>query len=91
MRKDAARVLVRYLGGDLTMVDGIAQNRLTQEELKEDHPARIFGQTVEHGQGAEQEESEAIKRKREEVTLSELELQLCEQSGALKRRRIEPI
>ena len=55
VRKDAARVLVRYLGGDLTMIDAIAQNRLTQEELDEDHPARIFGQDVEHGQGVELE------------------------------------
>ena len=72
----------------MTMVDEIARNRLTQEELAEDnpnHPLRIFGETVEH------EESEAIKRKREEVTIGELELQLCEQSGALKRRRIESV
>ena len=70
------------------MVEEIARNKLTQEELAEDnpnHPLRIFGQTVEH------EESDAIKRKREEVTIGELELQLCEQSGALKRRRIESI
>ena len=70
------------------MVEEIARNKLTQEELAEDnpnHPLRIFGETVEH------EESEAIKRKREEVTLGELELQLCEQAGALKRRRIESI
>jgi hypothetical protein len=88
MRRQAARVLVRFLGGDMSMVEEIARNRLTQEELAEDdpnHPLRLFGATVEH------EESEAIKRKREEVTLSELELQLCEQSGALKRRRIESV
>ena len=36
-------------------------------------------------------DSDAIKRKREEVVLSELELQLCEHAGALKRRRIESI
>ena len=43
------------------MVDEIAQNHLTQQELDE------------------------------EVTLSGLELQLAEQAGALKRRRIESI
>ena len=69
----------------MTMVGEIASNRLTQAELDEDHPARIFGPVV------EQEESEAVKRKREEVQLSELDLQLCEQAGALKRRRIESI
>ena len=77
VRTAAAGVLVRFLGGDMSMVDEIARNRLTQEELAEDnpnHPLRIFGETIEH------EESEAIKRKREEVTIGELELQLCEQS-----------
>ena len=64
------------------MVDELAQNHLTQQELDEDDPARIFGQAV---------ESDAIKRKREEVVLSELELQLCEHAGALKRRKIESI
>ena len=64
------------------MVEELAQNHLTQQELDEDEPARIFGQQV---------ESDSIKRKREEVVLSELELQLAEQAGALKRRRIESI
>ena len=91
VKKNAARVLVRYFGGDSTMIGEIAQNRLTQEELDEDHPARIFGQAVEHGQGVEHEESEAISRKREEITIGELELQLCEQSCALKRRRVESV
>ena len=50
--------------------------------MSEDDPARIFGETV---------ESDAVKRKREEVQISELNLQLCEQEGALKRRRIESI
>ena len=36
-------------------------------------------------------ESEALSRKREAVQLGELELQLAEQAGALKRRRIESI
>ena len=36
-------------------------------------------------------EGEAIKRKREELTLVEIDLQPCEQAGALKRRRIESV
>ena len=46
VRKEAASVLVRFLGGDMSMVDEIARNRLTQEELAEDnpnHPLRLFG------------------------------------------------
>ena len=82
VRKQAASTLVRYLGGDLSMVEEIARNHLTQQELDEDDPARIFGQAV---------ESDRVKRAREEVTLGELQLQLAEQAGALKRRRIESI
>ena len=51
VRKEAASVLVRFLGGDVSLVDEIARNRLTQEELAEDnhnHPLRLFGETVEH-------------------------------------------
>ena len=36
-------------------------------------------------------ESDALKRKREEVQISELDLHLCEQACALKRRRVEGI
>lgn len=67
--------LVRYLGGNLSLVDEIDQNHLTQQELDVDHPARLFGQTV---------ESDRVKRAREEVTIAELD-------GQLKRRRIESI
>ena len=82
VRRQAATVLCRYLGGDLSMVDEIATNRSIQHELGEDDPARIFGHTA---------ESDAVKRKREEVTLAELELQLVEQEGARKRKRIESV
>ena len=63
-RKKAAVILVRCLGSDPSLVAQIAANRLTQEQLDEDDPARIFGQTV---------ESESLKGKREEVTMVELE------------------
>ena len=82
IRKQAANCLVRYLGGDRSLVDEIARNHIDQQALDEDEPARLFGQTV---------ESESIKRNREEVVLSEPEMQLCDQAGALKRRRIESV
>ena len=56
-RKEAAGVVVRFLGGDLTLVEEIAANRLAQEQLPDSHPARLFGQAV---------ESEQIKRLRED-------------------------
>ena len=73
VRKAAADVMVRYLGGDLSLVEEVAANRLRQEDMEEDEPARVFGQTV---------ESEALKRKREEVTIVELE-------GQMKRARVQ--
>ena len=56
--------MVRYAGGDISLVEEVARNHVVQQELDEDDPARLFGQQV---------ESDAIKRNREEVTLSELE------------------
>ena len=73
VRKAAADVMVRYLGGDPSLVQEVAANRLRQEDMDEDDPARIFGQTV---------ESEALRRKREEVALVELE-------GRAKRARVQ--
>ena len=73
VRKAAADVMVRYLGGDPSLVEEVAANRLRPEELDEDEPARLFGQTV---------ESEALKRKREEVAMVELE-------GRAKRARLQ--
>jgi hypothetical protein len=62
-RRSAADVIVRYLGGDPSLVDEVAANRLIQEQLPEDHPSRIFGQTV---------ESEQVKRAREELEVGRL-------------------
>ena len=59
----------------MTLVDELARNNMAQQELDEDHPAKIFGQTI---------ESDRIKRAREEVTIAELD-------GQLERRRIESI
>ena len=73
VRKAAADVMVRYLGGDPSLVEEIAANRLRQEDMGDDEPARLFGQTV---------ESEALKRKREEVAIVELE-------GRMKRARVQ--
>ncbi len=72
MRKAAADVMVRYLGGEPQLVEEAAANRLRQEDPDEDDPARLFGQAM---------EGEALKRKREEVTMVELE-------GRAKRARV---
>ena len=72
-RKEAAGVIVRFLGGDLSLVEEVAANHLAQATLPDSHPARLFGQTV---------ESEAAKRLREELVVVELECRL-------KRARVE--
>ena len=61
VRQKSADVIVRYLGGDPSLVPEIMRNRGMQEELAENdpsHPMRIFGETV---------ESDAVKRIRREI------------------------
>ncbi len=48
-RQSAANVLVRYLGGDLTLVREVMHNHNLQAELEPEHPAAIFGQSVPSG------------------------------------------
>ena len=72
-RKEAAGVIVRFLGGDLSLVEELAANHLAQASLPDSHPARLFGQAV---------ESERAKRLREEIHVVELE-------GKLKKARVE--
>ena len=63
MRKASADLLVRYLGGDITLVGEICENRQIQEQLPPEHPARIFGETVENDRFS------GIKMDIEEATL----------------------
>jgi hypothetical protein len=62
-RRSAADVIVRYLGGDPSLVEEVVANRRIQEQLPDAHPSRIFGQTV---------ESEGMKRAREELEVCRL-------------------
>ena len=48
-RQSAANVVVRYLGGDVSLVREIMANRNMQAQLEPDHPASIFGQSVRQG------------------------------------------
>ena len=85
-RKNCAKVCVRYLGGDMSLVDEISRNKRLQEQLREEdpsHPARLFGEAV------EQTESEAVKRKQEELTLKKLDQEIQDIEFTTKRRRVE--
>ena len=49
-RKHCAGVVVKYLAGDLNLVEEIFRNRAAQEQLAAEapgHPARVFGEAVE--------------------------------------------
>ena len=86
-RKNCAKVCVRYLGGDESLVEEVRMNRRLQEQLQENapaHPARIFGEAVEH----QVEESEAVKRKREELELKKLDTEIAILDFSTKRRRV---
>ena len=50
VRRTAAELLCRYLGGDLSLVNEICRNRDFQEELAIQNPddaRRVFGEAVE--------------------------------------------
>ena len=56
VRRQAAKLLVRYLGGDLSLVDEVCALRGFQEELAvraPEDPARAFGEAVEAAPPAE--------------------------------------
>lgn len=46
-RINCADIVVRYLGGDTTLVAGIQRNAEIQAALPQEHPMRIFGEVVE--------------------------------------------
>jgi len=46
-RESTAHLLIRYLGGDESLVDEIRANAATQQTLPAEHPGRAFGEAVE--------------------------------------------
>ena len=55
VRRRAAELIVRWLGGDLSLIQEVIANRGLQEELAAhapQDPRRAFGEAVEAGQGA---------------------------------------
>ena len=74
-RKASASVLVRFLGGDLSLVEELAEIHLSQRDLPDDHPGAFFRDAA---------ESDRVKRAREE-------LQFVETQGRIKRARVESV
>jgi hypothetical protein len=84
-RRNCADVCVRYLGGDPTLINEIWQNRQAQETLAQEqptHPARVFGEAV---------ENETLKRKREELAVASVDLELEETLARTKKLRVSTI
>ena len=79
-RRNCAQTVVRYLGGDETLVDEIRRNRAAQERLARDNPthtARVFGEAVEaEAAGSAPDAAErAEKRRRMSAETDQLEIQ----------------
>lgn len=47
-RIQSAHLIVRFLGGDETLIEEIQANRAMQQSINTNHPARIFGEAVEY-------------------------------------------
>ena len=79
-RRNCAHTIVRYLGGDESLVDEIHRNRAAQERLAKDNPshsARVFGEAVEAeaAHNAPNAEERAAKLRRECAEIVQLENQ----------------
>ena len=45
-RINCADIVVRYLGGDVTIIDGVRRNAEIQAALPQEHPMRMFGEVA---------------------------------------------
>jgi len=86
-RQSAANVVVRYLGGDVTLVREIMANRNMQAQLEPEHPATIFGQSVR--QGPTPHEIEAARNARMQTLSTAYHLALTINSTSQDRLRVE--
>lgn len=63
-RRQAAQLMIRYLGGDLSLIKEVEENRELQERLASEdpsHPMRLFGEAVEGAAAASPEPPEVVK------------------------------
>jgi hypothetical protein len=86
-RQSAANVVVRYLGGDTSLVREIMANRDMQAQLEPDHPASIFGQSVR--QGPLPHEIEMVRNARMQALSVAFTLAQAIDSSSLGRLRVE--
>ena len=84
MRQSAANVMVRYLGGDLSLVREVMQNHEIQANIDPDHPTAIFGQSVQPS-GPTPYEIEMMRSARLQALSSALTLAQALNSTSLPR------
>jgi hypothetical protein len=69
-RRKAAQLMIRYLGGDMSLIQEVEKMHHIQQRLAEeapDHPLRAFGREVEADQSSGSEEPEIVHPEPEEV------------------------
>jgi hypothetical protein len=86
-RQSAANVVVRYLGGDVSLVGEVMANRNMQAQLEPEHPASIFGQSVR--QGPTPYEIEAARNARMQGLAAAYQLAQAINSTSQDRVRVE--
>ena len=86
-RQSAANVVVRYLGGDVSLVREIMANRDMQAFLEPEHPASIFGQSVR--QGPTPHEIEMARNARMQALSAAYQLAQAIDSTSQARLRVE--
>ncbi len=86
-RQSAANVVVRYLGGDVSLVREIMANRDMQAQLEPEHPASIFGQSVR--QGPSPYEIEMARNTRMQALSAAFQLAQAIDSTSQARLRVE--
>lgn len=81
VRQSAAQIFVRYLGGDLTLVQEVQLQSHVQNFLREsvpEHPMRTFGEAVENSElKRKREEADSVGEKCTGVSISEASQKHC--------------
>ena len=87
-RQSAANVVVRYLGGDVTLVQEVMNHRQVQAELDPEHPASIFGQSVPVAPPCETRHAEVEQAKHSRIVALSAAYQLAQSINSTSKARI---
>ena len=88
-RQYAANVVVRYLGGDMSLVQEVMTHRQVQAELDPEHPASIFGQSVPVATPCETPRAEVEQAKNSRIQALSAALQLARAINSTSQGRLQ--